>query len=490
MKSQPVKYLLQNSLASKFFFSGLLFFCFSSTITAQIDNTVWSLNQCVDYAVANNVTVKQGKLQTQINKNNLQSAQWDYAPNLSLGTNYAWNFGLNIDPVTNQISQETRQTANMQLSSNWVLFDGGRKFNSIDRANFNYLASLYEYEDIANNIKINVANAFLQILLNKEISNVAKEQLRITQFQTARMKDRVEAGASPEGDLLQLEAQEARDQQSLIAAQNAVQLSKIQLANLLQLPNPQDFDIAEPDLAVPDPTVISRNADGIYQVALENQPVIKGAELRVKSSEEAIKISQAGYLPSLSLIGQVGSSYSDQIPNVTGVNETIVPIGEVAGTGQLVTTLVPQQFPVFDGTKPFNNQVNDNLNQFVGINLTVPLFNRFTVKNAVQNARLQQEISQLNLEQEKNNLRQTIYQAHADAKASYNSYLAAQKSTTASQKALDYAQERFKVGALNQVDFEQAKNNFIGAKSQMIQSKYDYIFRIKVLEFYLTNQIN
>lgn len=485
----PPKNHLQQSLVNDFIFWVLLVFFLPTAVNGQNRNTKWSLNQCVDHAVANNVSVKEGKLQTQINKNNLQSAQWDYAPNLSLGTNYAWNFGLNIDPVTNQISQERRQTANMQLSSNWVLFDGGRKFNSIDRANFNYLASLYEYEDLANNLKINVANSFLQILLNKEISSVAQEQLRITQFQVARMKDRVEAGASPEGDLLQLEAQEARDQQSLIAAQNAVQLSTIQLANLLQLTNPQDFDITEPDLMVPEPTVITKKADGIYEVAVENQPVIKGAELRIKSSEEAIKINQAGYLPSLSLIGQVGSSYSDQIPNVIGVSEVNVPIGQVESTGQLVTTIAPQQFPIVEGTKPFDNQVNDNLNQFIGINLTVPLFNRFAVKNAVQNARLQQEISALNLEQQKNNLRQTIYQAHADAKASYNSYLAAQKSTAASQKALDYAQERFKVGALNQVDFEQAKNNFISAKSQMIQSKYDYIFRIKVLEFYLTNQI-
>ncbi len=452
-------------------------------------NTSWTLTACIDHAVENNIQIAQSKVQSNINRNNLQTARWDYAPDLSLSTNYSWNFGLNIDPVTNQISQETRQTANLQVRTSWVVYNGGRKYNSISQSNLNYLASVYEYEDLANDIRINVANNYLQILLNKEIATVAQEQLRITQLQVDRMNDRVETGVSPEGDLLQLEAQEARDQQNLISAQNNVLLSKIQLANLLQLPNPDEFDISELDIAVPQPALLTRDAQSIYATAIENQPGIKGAEIRVKSSKKAVAVNQSGYLPTLSLVAQVGSNYSDQIPNVVGVEEQVVPIGVVQGTGNLVNTLRPQQFPQVDGIKPFNNQVTDNLNEFVGVNLTVPIFNRMAVKNSVQNAKLQQEIAQLDLQQEKNSLRQTIYQAHADAKASYNTYLAAQKSTTSSQKALDYAQARFQVGALNQVDFEQAKNNLISAKSQMIQAKYDYIFRIKVLEFYLTNQI-
>jgi outer membrane protein len=469
---------------------GLLFIMLSAGLTAQENVSIFTLDSCIEYALQNNVQVAQSKVQAKINRNNLQTTRWDYSPDLSLNTNYSWNFGLNIDPVTNQISQETRQTANVNLRTSWVLYNGGRKYNSIAQSNLEYLASVYEYEDLANDIQINVANNFLQVLLNKEIVTVATEQLRITQLQVDRMQDRVNSGVAPQGDLLQLEAQAARDQQSLIEAKNNVQLSLIQLANLLQLEKPSLFNISEPELALPEPAILSRPAEAIFTTAIENQPGVKSAELRVKSSEKAVAVNQSGYLPSLSLVAQVGSNYSDQIPNVTGVEEAVIPIGQVVGSGDLVNSLQPQQFPLINGIKPFGDQFNDNLNEFVGINLTVPIFNRMAVKNAVQNARLQQEQAQLGLEQEKNSLRQTIYQAHADAKASYNSYLAATKSTQASQKALDYAQERFKVGALNQVDFENAKNNFISAKSQKIQAKYNYIFRIKVLEFYLTNQIN
>jgi outer membrane protein len=169
--------------------------------------------------------------------------------------------------------------------------------------------------------------------------------------------------------------------------------------------------------------------------------------------------------------------------------EELVPIGQVQSTGQLVTTLQPQVFPVTDGTKPLGSQVSDNVNEFVGLNLNIPIFNRMTVRNQVQNAEISKQIADVNYQQTVNELRQTIYQAHADAKSAYQSLLAARKSENASQKALEYAQERFEVGALNQLDYETARNNYTRARSQLLQARYDFIFRMKVLEFYLTNQV-
>lgn len=448
----------------------------------------WSLQECVEHALTNNISVQQARLRSQSALNNLSTARWDYAPNLSAGANYFWNFGLNIDPVTNLISQQTRQTANFTLSTNWNVYNGGRKYTAIERNKLDAQAARMDYEAARNDISLNVASGFLQILLNKEIAAVAAEQVRISQLQVNRMAKMVQAGTVPQGDLLQLEAQLANDQQNLIRTQNAVRIARLQLANLLQLEDPDQFDITEPQLNLPTAELISASPAPIYQGAVDDQPVIKAAELRLMSSEKQVREAQANYLPSLSFIAQVGSNYSDQIQTIDGFDQQVVPIGVVENTGQVVNSV--QLTPNFAGVKPFNNQFEDNLNEVVGINFTVPIFNRMAVRNAVQNAKINQDIARLNLEQNKNTLRQTIYQAHADAKAAFEQYQAAQKSLKANQEAFDYAQKRFEVGALNQVDFENAKNNLAAAQSQLIQGKYDFIFRIKVLEFYLNNQIS
>jgi len=454
------------------------------------DNKSWSIDECVNYALENNIQIRQSQLQAQINKNNREAAHWDYAPSLNAGTGYNWNFGLNIDPVTNQISQRTRQTASLSLTSNWVLYDGGRKYNSIYQANQNYIASLYALEDAKNDISLNVASFFLQILLNREILSVALEQERITQLQLNRTKKLVDAGSRPLGDQLQLEAQLARDKQNRIASENSLTISKLQLANLLQLENPDDFAISDPAIEVPDAAMVAREPGSIYATALENQPSIKGAESRLKSSEHNVEIARGGFRPTLSVVGQVSTNYSDQIVQPTGTVEQQPVIGEVVGTNQQVISAQPQTFFTGIEDKPFTDQVNDNLNEFIGINLSIPIFNRFQVKNSYQNSKLAMEQSRLQLEQEKNTLRQTIYQAHADAKASYNSYLAAEKAVESSTESFKYAKERYEVGALNQFDFENAKNSLAVSQSDMARAKYDYIFKIKVLEFYLTNQIN
>lgn len=449
----------------------------------------WTIDECVAYAIENNVQIKQAALQVEINKNNLESAKWDYAPNLNLNSNYGWNFGLNIDPVTNQISQNQRTTGNVTLSSNWVLYRGGRKYNGIAQSNLDYLAGMYSLEGVKNDIRLNVAGFYLQILLNQEILAVAVEQERVTQLQVDRMKKMVDVGASPRGDQLQLEAQLARDHQNVITAENSLNIGKLQLANLLQLENPDEFSIANPELALPAAALIAKGAMVVYQSALENQPSIKSAEMNLQSSEKAVQVSKGGALPTLSLNGQLGTSYSDLIQQPTSTT-TVQSAGFVVDNNGVANVVIfPETFPSDFEDKPLGDQLGDNLNEYVGFSLNVPLFNRMTVRNSYQNAQINKDISRLQLESEKINLRQTIYQAHADAKASYNSYLAAQKAVESSEESFKYSKQRFEVGALNQFDFENAKNGLAISQSEMIRSKYDYIFKIKVLEFYLTNQV-
>lgn len=437
-------------------------------VSAWAQTKIWSLDECVNYAIENNIQVRQSDLQTKLSYNNLSQSKSDwYTPSLNFSSNYGINFGLNIDPVTNQISRQSRQTLSGGLFASYTIYDGGRKINTVRQNKNNFRASLLDLEKAKNDISLNVAGAYLQIILNQEILNVALEQERVSQLQVNRMQKLVDAGARPKGELLQLEAQLARDKQNTVSAQNGVDISKIQLANLLQLNDPDDFDIQVPDMRVPDAASILRPPAVVYNTALENQPDVKGAEVRIQSAEEQVDLSKAVNLPTLSLSGQVTTSYSDQALEFA--------VDPATGNQILVEP-------------SFQDQLSDNVNEFVGLNLSWPIFNnaqRYTKRNA----RLNREIAKANLEQTKNSLRQTIYQAHADAKASYNTYLASQKAVESSAESFKYSQERFNVGALNQFDFENSKNALAVSQSEMIRAKYDYIFKAKILEFYLTNQV-
>lgn len=450
---------------------------------------VWSIDQCVSYALQNNIQIRQAQVQKEIAANTLSNAKWDRTPNLNFNGSYGANFGLNIDPVTNTISQTQRQTANFGLSSSWVLFNGMRKYNYLKQSNLDFLAAMYSLEDVKNDIRLNVASAYLQILLNQEILLVATEQQRITALQLDRMGKLVTAGSRPKGDQLQLEAQLARDQQNFIASQNSVTISKLQLANILQLENPDDFTLSTPEIEVPESVLVARNPESIFSTAVAQQPGIKGAEKRLESSEKAVEVSKGNRLPTLSLNAQMGTTYSDQIQQVDGTSDYITPVPVYDADGNVVFVSNQQTVPTSYSNKPFGNQLSDNLNEYVGVSLNIPIFNRLTIHNGVETARLNRELSQLQLDQEKNNLRQTIYQAHADAKASYNSFLAAEKAVESSEESFTYAEQRFEVGALNQFDYENAKNSLASAQSDLARAKYDYIFKIKVLEFYLTNQV-
>lgn len=452
-------------------------------------DSAWTLQECVSYAQKNNLGVQRARLQSQVQSNNLNTARWDYVPSLSGGANYGFNFGLNIDPVTNQISQQNRQTANLQVSANWTLYNGGRLYKTIARNKLNLQASLQQWEQAKNDIGLNVASGYLQVLLNREIADVAREQVKLTRSQVRRTQALVDVGQAPEGDLYQLEAQLARDQQNLVQRSNQVRMARLRLANLLQLEKPTEFKLAEPELELPSQDLIARPPEQIFQTARGNQPGIRAAELRKLSSSKEVDLARSSYLPSLSLIGQIGTNYSNQIPNVIDTREEFVPIGMVQSTGEVVTTLQPRTFPVTDGVKPLGNQVGDNLNEFVGLNLNIPIFNKMAVKNQVANARINRKLADVDYRQAINDLRQDVFQAHADAKSAFQSLKAGQRSLKASKRAFQYAKDRYEVGALNQLDYETAQNNYIQARSQLAQSKYDFIFRMKVLEFYLTNQV-
>ncbi len=470
------------------YFVTLSLLVISATSFAQVKQ--WSLEECISYAHENNLTIQQTALDIESTELQKDAAVANLLPNLNLNGGYYWNFGFSINPITNTRQPGNRQTSSFTLSSTWVVFDGMQNLKQISKSRLDHMAALYNLEAIKNDISINIASGYLQVLLNKQIVQVAENQFEISNKQLDRNKILFEAGSIPKGDYLQVQAQVASDEQSVIAAKNNLSISLLQLSQLLQLEDFTAFDILTPELQNPDNELLKYSPNEIYKTAETNQPMIKNAELRVESAEKQVGISRGQYSPTLAIQGQINSNASQSLLRTT---ETVTEYGAVGtvtqGGTDYVWTLEPVTFITGQETYPFFDQFEDNVNQYIGINLQVPIFNRMQTKNAVGNSQIRLEQERLSLETQKNNLRQTIQRAYADAYASLKSFKAAEKSLEANEENWEYAQKRYEQGAMNQFDYENTRNSYLNAVSQQLQSKYDYIFKVKVLEFYLTNSI-
>jgi outer membrane protein len=463
---------------------------FAGVLAVSAQQKQWTLQECIEYAFENNLTIQQNELNLRSADIAKDAAMANLLPDLNLGGGYFWQFGFSIDPITNVRRPGNRQTSSVTLSSQWVIFDGMQNYNQISKARLDHMASVYNLESIKNDISLNIAASFLQILLNKQVLEVAQNQLQISAKQMERNQKLFEAGAIPKGDFLQFEAQYAADEQSVVAAENNRDISLLQLAQLLQLDDYTGFDIITPTLANPDNALLNYTPQQIYDIALGNQPIIRSAEVNVQSAEKQVGIAKGGYSPVVSLSGQINSNAAGDRTRTTESINTYVPIGSVGpGTNQLVYALEPQDVPIATEPYPFITQFGDNINQFVGINLQVPIFNRLSTRNNVQNSELQLQQNILQLEVQKNTLRQTIERAYTDALASLKNFNAAQKSLEANEESWDYAQKRFEEGGMNIFDYDNTRSRYLNATAQMLQSKYDYIFKVKVLQFYLTNNI-
>ncbi|MCT4625317.1 MAG: TolC family protein [Schleiferiaceae bacterium] len=460
----------------------------------------WTLEQCVEYAFENNLQIKQSTLaidQARVERN---AAKANAAPNLNFNTGYFWQFGSSIDPVTNTrtLGGTNAQTNSSTLSANWTIFGGLDNYNAIKQTKLDYLVATYNLEDMRNDVAINIAGQYLQVLFNKEVVNINTLVLENSEKLYLQTKKRYEAGAVAKGDLLQIEAQKASDEQALVAAENNLNLSVLQLAQTLQLDTIADFDIVAPELELPDSYLMAMSPDDIYYQAIDLQPGVKSAEYNVLSSEYAVSRSKAGYMPRLTLSAQLNSNFSTRAPdfsqdNVTATNPSV--IGQVPNPVDPTNPILVYDFGGFDliddsRYPAFGTQYENNFNQFIGFNLQVPIFNNLNVKRNVSNSKLQLENSKVAYEQAKMDFRQTVQRAHSDALASYKSYQSAVKSVESNKESFEYAEKRRQEGAINQYEYDNARILYLNAISQQLQSKYDYIFKIKVLEFYLSNKLS
>ena len=386
---------------------------------------------------------------------------------------YNFNFGNSLNPSTYTFEQGNSQTASLSVQGNLTLFNGLQQINGIRKTNYDLLASKFDYQNACNNVALNVASAYLQILLNREIVRVDEQQEALTASQKTVVEQKIKAGASPETAIYDVEAQQSRDEAALVNAKGTYDISVLSLKQLLALTDEQPFEIDTPRVDVDNvASIADLTSAGIYHYAVLNQPSIRSAEAKLRSAEVALQVQKGNITPTLSAFFNYSTGYSSngQIP--TGSDSFPNPYG---GS--------PIYFPTYSNEK-FIDQLKTTGREVTGLTLYFPIFGKGQRFINISTSRLQSQINNWNLIDAKLQLRQSIEQAYANAKAAAENYLANKKSLVSSQKAYEATETRYKAGAATNFDIQQARENLIAAESQMIQAKYTYVFRLKILDFY------
>jgi outer membrane protein len=418
----------------------------------------WSLEECISYAYENNLQIKRQALNVGYNKNNYNQSFFNMLPNANLGYGHSLNWG-GIDQSTNLRSNQNFQSASIGFSSDLNIFKGLQTLNDIKQKKYLFLQSKIDLEKAKNDIALAITNSYLQVLFAKELVEVAKSRLEVTSKQTERTKKLVDVGNLAQGEYFQIKAQEANDKSSLVNAENNLDITYLNLAQLLDIDSLQGFEVQIPANIEIEMRAQIHDVNVIYEKALNNMPQIISAEYALKSSEKQLSIAKGQISPSLVLNGQLSSYYSNQ------------------------------KYSEAMQVNSYLHQMNDNFQQQLGISLQVPIFNRLAAKNGIDNAKLGLNDAQLQLEIAKMELYKEVQQANADALASMEKYNASIEAVASNEEAFKYTQQKFEVGLVNSVDFSVAQSNLIKAKSDMIQSKYEYIFKLKILDFYMGNPI-
>lgn len=457
-----------------------LFLGLSDPYSAQ--NKVWTLEDCIQYALENNIQVQQIELSQKLSEYDLKQAKYNVLPDLNGFATHAYNFGQTIDPFTNQFANTQVRSNSFSLSSTFTIFNGFRNINTIKRNQAQQQAAEYDLEKMKNDISLNIANSFLAILFNKELLKNAQAQIRVTQQQIDRIQKQVQAGALPDGALKDINAQFAGEELNVVNAENQLNISKLTLTQLLRLESFEDFEILSPNLSNFDGVRELISPGALYLSALETMPEVKSAEYNLYTAHKNTQIARSGYMPTFSVSGSIGTGFSGANREVIGLRDPqIIQTNDFTRSGEDIFTTTAT--PVFQN-KSFTDQFSDNENKSIRFSLAIPIFNRFSARIGVQRAKIQEQVADLNYESAKLTLRQNIESAHNDASAALKRYKAAEKSVAALETSFAYTQERFNVGIINSFDFNNEKNRLINAQSELLQAKYNYIFSTKVLDFY------
>jgi len=436
-------FLFLNNMKKTILLITLICFSFANAQTKK-----WTLEECVDYAIKNNISIKSSELDLKTSEIEKMEAVGGFLPTLNANANYSINTGASINPVTNQFQNETFKSLSAGANSSITLFNGLANWKTLQRSKLNKIANAYRLDKMKDDIALSVANSYLQILFNKEQLKVQKNQNLITKENIKRTQELINAGSVPAGDIYELLATDATQQQQIISTENTLLISKIALCQTLLIEDYANFDISDETIDIPLSNVSNETQEAILAKAKESVKDVKIALSNLEVAKKDVAISRSSYLPTLSGFFGYNTRWAESIP-----------------------FSFVDQLSLFDGTA-------------VGLQLNVPILNGFSTRGRVQRAKINQERTEFQLEQAELDLERNVYQAYNDVINAKKSFEAAQKTLEARKQAFDFSKERYDVGLLNAFDYSQSTIALENAQSEVIRTKYDYIFRTKILEFY------
>jgi len=457
--------------------------CLFVTLTGSgQEKKTWTLKELIDHAITNNLSVKRSAYSVEASEINSLQAKMAMLPTLNANGNYGLNWGRTIDPTTNSFTENKVKSSNLGANSSLLLWNGFRLFYNMKQGEVELDASNEDLIKARNDVILNVITLYLNVVFNKELYNVAVLQVNSTQEQLDRTKKLVEAGSVPMADVLNLDAQLATNELSVIQRENSLNLSMLQLKQALQLPASTQMDVELPQLDIESQLNINKTSDEIYEIATMTMPEIKAAELRKQSTMYAYRSARGNLYPRLSINASYSTIYSDQRqqfqPDGGFVSRSI---GYVQGTGTPVLADVSTGSFYVPG---ISDQFVDNRGRSLGMSLQIPVFNGFSTRTSMQRAAINREIANISYQEISNTLRQTVETAYNNAIAAIKTYQSTDKQVKARDEAFRMTKQRYNLGAVNFVDYQVAENNLFQAQSDLLRAKYDFIFRKKVLDFY------
>lgn len=471
--------------------SFVFLFCLLTTAALAQDSVkVWTLRECVDYALANNLTVERSVYNVESSEIDHGQARWAMAPSLNASGSYGYNWGRSINPVTNLFTTREITSLSPNANSSVTLFNGLRIQNTIRQTASGLEASQADLEKSKNDVILTVINFYITVVFNKELLENARFQLSSSQQQLDRTVKQVEAGAVPKSNQLNLDAQVATNELNVINRENALNLSLLQLKQALQIPASQSFDIEVPAISVED-LLLESSREEIYQMALQSLPEVRSAKLRVQSSYYAVKAAKGSLYPRLSLNASVNSNYSsandDARYQVDGSTTSIVQIGSVDVGGIVYPVTSPVSSPnivqIADGYG-YKDQLQDNIFRSAGISLSIPILNGMQTRYNIRRQTINRQLAEITLKQTENTLRQNVETAYNDAFAASKTYSSSMKQVQAREEAFRMTKQRFEIGAANFVEYQVSENDLFQSKSDLSRAKYDFIFKKRLLDFY------
>jgi len=452
-----------------FIFSLLLIISFSAS-----SQSPWDLQTCISYALNHNISLRQSSLNNELYKNNTEQSKGALLPSLNAGATHVYNFGKTIDRFTNEFADKRVLSQNFYLGSSVILWGGLSQVNIVKANEYTYLSGVELLKQQKNDVSLNVANAYIGVIFSEEVLKISQNQYSVTAEQLERTSKLVTAGALAKSVEYDIKAQLANELVNVTVAGNNFQISILTLKQLMNLDSVTNFSIARPEITLQEAELLENNVQFIYESSLKTQAIIKSNEYSILSAERSLRSAKGRISPSLSLNGNLATGYSGLALRKTGDYQAINTIG---------TFTYSSTMGIYEKA-PFVYQFQQNIAKSLGLTLNIPLYNGLQTHTAIKNAKINALNTRLSLDLTKQNLYKNIAQAHVNAKAGLNKYMASKFSVEAATESFNYAQQKFNAGVISAIDFSTSKNRLYAAESNLLQAKYDYVFKLKVLDYY------